>query len=637
MEEARILLADIIKELAKSAASSLVKKAKEYLIDMSKKEEIDVGDAYEVYLTKVYNTYSKSKSLIYGSEARDLLSFFQPVDLRLVPETYWRSNNWLDRNRRSNDKVISSSNLIELFDKGTKIIITGSGGVGKTILMKYFCLKSIEIMNKIPVFISLRWFNTWDIDNKEKKEDPFEKLIYEQLKVFDFKLSYDYFLYSLEGNRYIFLLDGFDEIARDRSAFLSHKLSDFTRRYNNNYIIVSSRQNERLFWIDEYKIYEVCPLAFDQAKGLIEKLDLGDDVKERFIKDLNSDIYQKYRSFISIPLLLSILFITYTQKASIPESLTSFYEEAFETLLYIHDRRKEGLERVLSSKLYYEDFKTVFLYFCFITYFKDEYSFTETSIIRYLSYAAKESNIRFDRYSYLDDITNIACMMIKEGQEYLFIHRSIQEYFAALYVSQVLEEEQKELCSAFLRDNIVLDRSYRFNHVNGKVVDFMTILYLIEPKRFEHIVVLPILKRIHALYIENDNNLLKTSKILFYKDLAEKPLRRFRIEDINNLSEMNVNEFNILIVYYYVLSLKIKNTPRTSSEKILTEKVFLNKLRKLSDNKYIHFSENIEKNISETKEFFTKLVTLFLYRFREIKNREGKSLLQGIVHTYKYD
>ena len=87
MEEAKILLADIIKDLEKSAASSLVKKAKDYLVDISKKEEIDVGDAYEEYLRKVYDTYSKSKRVIcfrLHIAGKRLLSPFGMMKCRLV-------------------------------------------------------------------------------------------------------------------------------------------------------------------------------------------------------------------------------------------------------------------------------------------------------------------------------------------------------------------------------------------------------------------------------------------------------------------------------------------------------------------------------------------------------------------------
>ena len=551
MEEMTKLFSDIIQGLAKDTASAIAKRAKDYFVDMSTKEQIDVGDAYEVYLRKVYDTYSKSKSLVYGSEARELSSFFEPVDLRAIHSLFRVSIFASGLGRNLPDDVVSSNDLAGLFNKGTKIVVTGIGGAGKTILMKHFCLRSIDIMHKIPVFISLRWFNTWTIDDKEKREEPFEKLVFEQLKVFDFKLPYNYFLYSLEGNRYIFLFDGFDEIAGDRKAILLQKLSNFTNKYKGNYFIISSRYNESIIGLDEYRLFEICPLSFEQVKGLTNKLEFDQNITKRFIDDLSNGLYDKYKSFVSIPLLLSILFITYVEKTTIPDSLNEFYEEAFETLLYRHDRRKVGLQRALDSGLSYENFKKLFMRFCYDSYFDDLYSFKESKLVSTISESVKRLDMEVDSHKYMNDLTEIACMIIKDGNEYVFIHRNFQEYYAALFVSKGSDNQQRQLYRRMAEaeekvNHLGSTRDVLRRTIDIKVFDFLGTLYSIEPKRFEQVFIVPILEKLHSFYIMNNNNIIATVKALFGPDNTE-----INYRDIFQESQLMVR-YDIILLSMYI-------------------------------------------------------------------------------------
>lgn len=64
-----------------------------------------------------------------------------------------------------NNKNVSTENINNLLKISNKLIITGTGGVGKTTLMKHLYLNSISETNYIPVFIELRDFN--NIDSEE--------------------------------------------------------------------------------------------------------------------------------------------------------------------------------------------------------------------------------------------------------------------------------------------------------------------------------------------------------------------------------------------------------------------------------------------------------------------------------------
>ena len=544
MEEARKLAVEVIAKLAKDAVSFLVTKAKDFYVDLDNKEQIDVGEAYENYLTKLYDTYSVSKTILYDDKPRPLSSFYVPADLSsskslLISEAERHRESGFDYTISKDTKrkkiTYSTRNISDVFSDVSKLIVTGIGGMGKTMLMKHFCSCSIMDGYKIPVFISLRRFNNVDI-----KEKSLEKLIYDQLNTFGFTLDYKYFEYSLCGDRYLFLFDGFDEINDEKKSVLSFGITDFAKRYSNNLFVISSRQIDGIYGWQDFTITSICPMTLEQTVQLIWKLDFEYELKKRFIDELTGKIYDKYTAFASVPLLLSILFLTYVSHTKLPETLNEFYERAFETLLFKHDRRKIGFERIFHSRLTYEAFRKVFLCFCFMTYFKERYSFSYRTLAIFLSNASQKLQIEFDVDAYISDLVDITCMLIHDGQEYIFLHRSFQEYFTAVFVSQKTDEVQSKLCSSYLERKNELLHLYS-DRIGERYIDeknvvgsqyriytpysyyddlknsmgFMAILYSVEPDRFESIVGVPIIQKIYKIYQNNNKNLAHTTRAAF--------------------------------------------------------------------------------------------------------------------------
>lgn len=83
----------------------------------------------------------------------------------------------------------------------------------------------------------------------------------------------------------------------------------------------------------------VMPLSKKQALSLVNKIEFDESAKRAFYTELSRTLYDKYTSFASNPLLLTIMLLTFSNHASIPENLNEFYEEAFTTLFNMHDSR----------------------------------------------------------------------------------------------------------------------------------------------------------------------------------------------------------------------------------------------------------------------------------------------------------
>ena len=551
---------EVIKSLAKDMASFVSKKVSEYITDTTNKELVDSEWAFEDYLNKVKDTYSESKTILYKEEKKALASFFEPPYLK-------KKETFLDGGRHI--PSINVEGILKRTDY-SKVLITGIGGMGKTILLKHLCVNAIETGYKIPIFISLRWFNNIKIGKV-----PLEELIYERLRINGFTLDYKYFLYSLDGDKYVFLLDGYDELSNVKRKLVTNKITDFTTKYSGNSFIMTSRPVEQIYCWDEYRILELCPMLKGQVVNLIRRLDFDNTTKEQFIKELNQGLYEKYERFTSIPLTLSILFITYVLNTTIPETLQEFYETAFDTLLYRHDQMKEGYERVLKSKLNRHEFRKVFIRFCFMTYFKDVYSFSGAHLIDCL-YAASDKSQPLDLYSYKEDLVDVTCMLVREGREYVFLHRSFQEYFAAYYVSQNGDEKQKQFCERFIKscsEKMVYNIMGRvFINIDTKITDFLKMLYNIEPKRFDFIVLAPILEKIvDTYYYSCRRNLITTTSQYFrigYDDLGTGERYHciyFNLDNGKPEDRMSLGEFLVFIDFYKTWK---EYTRQKSSDKI---------------------------------------------------------------------
>ena len=424
--------AEVITDLAKTTARTLYQKARDYVTDIQKKEEIDFGYAYENYLKYAKTTHEKMKTLLYRHAAKDIYSFYECVGL----------------NR--NEDIIDTADINNVLKIGNKIIVTGTGGSGKSVMMKHFFLNILETTHYVPVLIELRGLNEYD-----EKGINLEEYIYEVMGTLKFKIERKYFEYSLETGCYVILLDGFDEVKNEISNSVTNQIVAMSKKYPENHYILSSRPLEEFMGWNQFEELHAMPLSKEQALSLINKIEYDQIIKDKFYKELDEYLYEKYETFASNPLLLTIMLLTFESRASIPDKLNDFFEQAFTTLFHTHDATKGGYKRDIRSKLGYEDFKAVFSYFCFKSFFNSDYKFSENKALEYIG-AAKQKRIidtYFNSMDYLKDLTNSVCMLIHEGLEFRFSHRSFQEYFAALYTVQLSDSQQKRFLKLWLQDN----------------------------------------------------------------------------------------------------------------------------------------------------------------------------------------
>ena len=432
-------------------------------------------DKFKSYLKKTQAKYSKVKTLLYGVSPCNFYDIYVPGTLRLrhrlrrvpLPSFYIKS--------------VDAPSLIRY---SQYVIITGTGGLGKSMMMRHLFLssaKNIERNQRLPIFAPL--------NNYDPETTSIENYLFAILSSYDKRIQKEDLERLLTNGCCILLLDGIDEINSDKQSIFQKKLNIFMNRYDLNQFIMSSRPSVFSMY-ERFTVFQLMPMEKEQSLQLIKQLQFSDEgklIKERFIDKLNKELYVSHRDFASNPLLLTIMLMTFEQYADIPSKVHIFYQEAYETLAQKHDASKGGFSRKLKTGLSSEEYAKYFAEFCSRSYIKEKFDFSRDDFSRIFDSLniVKKQPIKMDDFIY-DACTSI-CLMYYEGTEYHFAHRSFQEYFCALYFSK---QKDKNL--------LKIGRAFEQKKQRGYTDETFAMLYDMIPDKVEEYIFLPYLEKIFS-------------------------------------------------------------------------------------------------------------------------------------------
>lgn len=542
MDNIEVKLAEgCLKAILEKYADPIVKKFGKRFRDDWERFKIDFDIVFRDYLKNSYQKYSKIKTILFKTEPQYIYNFFE------VP--------YLEKKHGTR---IKADNISAVADISNFVIIEGTGGIGKSTLLKHFFISAIENNDQIPIFLELK-----DINNHS---EPYEisDYLYERLETLNCKLKREFFDYALESGCFVFLLDGYDEILTEkRNAFFS-KLELFCDKYASNHYIIASRPFSEFIEMQRFTVLSTCPFTKEQAISCIKKMDFDHDIRERFVSVLENSLYEKHKSFASNPLLLSIMLLTFENYAEIPEKLHLFYANAFETLYEKHDATKAGYRREIKSKLSFDDFRTVFSYFCFYTYGQGELAFSRDDLTAILRKISKKT-IAFKTNDFIDDLENALCLLYRDGLNYRFAHRSFQEYFSAFFLKERSDENMQQLSLRLIDQD-----PYRAANDN-----VFSMLYDMCEDRFEQSVFLPVLKK-H----EGTRNNEESHYDFYFRTLVEGiTFRNTKRADQNHidlwLTTSNQHALSEFIARATSIYLRRKNLPTAQQKKRRTKELQL--------------------------------------------------------------
>lgn len=477
---------------------------------------------YWNYIESSYEVYGKVKTLINPYIPR----IFEGkngiyVPSKIVYNSQLRSSDRFDKK----PKLKTIKNCEDLFRfedcHHQCILILGSGGTGKSMLMRHLFLNAINTGFAIPILVNLRKYK-----GKDNSEFSIINLIYKSMLAFDIRMDQQQFFYSLRSGKYLILFDGLDEVKDRYRRDSAREIEQIYMKYSNNRYVITSRnvikQNphsktgycgESFAELKSFTFFDIAGLNLNNACSLVTKIGNADDIEktEKFKKVLREYLWAEHKNFLSTPLLLSIMYITFLDRLDdmLMDNLADYYTNVFDVLYSKHELAKaEGCElRLLCEKLGYNKFKTLFSYICFHTFFSQQYEFTTEELTDLIRRGVKKLNYSDalplnETNNFIQDLTNRVCLLVQEGTVFAFLHRSLQSYFAAFSDTTLCDKDQESLISRIVKEYYIQS-------------DFISILAGIEKERFNKIYIYPVVSDIISdkKFLSNIMGIIKKIKI----------------------------------------------------------------------------------------------------------------------------
>ena len=457
----------------------LIRRCASYQIALSKAapatSETNLLDGRKAYLKGLVEKYNRIPSILFKEALSPFTAYYVPNDVEWhEPVPNQRMSYYV---RRINGRDVST-----LLKVSRYLVLSGTGGLGKSMMMRNFALSSAETYEKtgiLPFFVPLKDYEATFATMLDyvfsSITDLWPELTVEKLEAI------------LKSGKALLLFDGLDEIHTSKLTDFTKKMNSFQDRYSQNAFVISSRPYSNFLSFTRSTVLRLQPFTKTQALELIDRYNYRSDapsLQARFRLQFENELFSTHKGFSDNPLLLSIMMLTFEMDAEVPLQKHLFYQEAYTVLSRRHDALKDGYNRKLSTGWNSNRFADYFAFFCATTYNDGKVSFTYTLMEQYFQKMAKKYHIQdvtVDDFIY--DLINNLCLMYQDGLNYGFIHRSFQEYFCAKYFNAQLDELLTHVIPVFDR-----------NDTTKKGDSAIEMLFDMKPKAVEKYLIIPYLK-----------------------------------------------------------------------------------------------------------------------------------------------
>ncbi|MEQ1594240.1 MAG: NACHT domain-containing protein [Casimicrobium sp.] len=488
----------------KAVAPFLLEKIKKTVSSAASSTHHALFNAFSKYTEQTYSRHSFFVSIALPNQQNQLRDFYVPLTLNCS-------------HGGTNESHTVAAFPKQLIDEKKDLLIVDSAGMGKSTLLKFMFLGAVDTAPAIPIFVELR---------KLTKSVGLLDHICNELKELDGSLDRELVVRLLESGDFLIFLDGYDEIPDEDRGAVTTLIVDFKRRANKNNFAISSRDLPELTSFADFFRLTIQPLAFQEATLLISKYGAGSARTQTLIERLRDPQNDAIKEFLGNPLLVSLLFKAYDYKPTLPLKKHIFYRQVYEALFENHDLSKEegGFERRKKTGLTIYDFELVVRSLGFVTLQTSKVEYSKDHLLQLVADAKSHvPTIQFDPQNLLKDLSTNVPLFTVDGTLWRWSHKSLQEYFAALYVSAQGKDFQRQVL-----------RSMYESPKAPNYVNFLTLFADIEPKGFRHILVRAIVADLIADYASFPRELAGVAS----DDLHE----RWRLTTLRELVKVQLSE-----------------------------------------------------------------------------------------------
>ena len=394
-----------------------------------------VDDVYEYAKAKLNTTINRElinnkipglvqKQLLHIRNVKTLWQLDRAVDI----DSFYCDSHLIAPSKRrkksskKQDRLLVKSTLD--FGDCKNIVIQGIAGQGKSIFLRYLCIREFESGNSIPIFIELR-----RIQPNETLLDHISKY----LEILDIPIENDLFKFLSESGKFVFFLDAFDEVGSGITSRIINEIEQLACTSENCRFIITTRPNSTILVSSLFDVWVLDDLRDMEYKDVILKLCDSAEIANIIINKVKASS-SCVNELLCTPLLVTLLIICYKSFHKIPDKLSEFYEAIFYVLLQRHDGTKPGFTRLRNCSLNDNEYRQIFNALCYETKRIRSLSFSYEIIYKAVDSAMSITNITEDQDKYLNDIVKITCLILLEGDEYRFIHRSVQDYYSSTFI-----------------------------------------------------------------------------------------------------------------------------------------------------------------------------------------------------------
>ncbi len=309
-------------------------------------------------------------------------------------------------------------------DSGS-VVLEGTVGQGKSIFMRYLTYQEANKGNRVPIFFELR-----RLIEDQDLEDAISTVISNWIPLF----KKDNFKKIAESGQVVLFLDGFDEVPQENVNRLINEIEGWNERYPKMQVVISARPEAEIQKSIPFKVYKLAEYKFHEQKELIRKLVSDEEFQENLIKNIEESSLE-IKELLKTPLMVTLFVKQYEVNLKIPKNQSEFYENLFSNIASLHDNTKAGFIRELNSKLDIVKLQEVFEEFCFFTGNSEKLVLGQPETIEIIKKCIENQSINANPNNVLKDFSTVVCLLLKDGSEYSFIHRSIQEYFYSSFIT----------------------------------------------------------------------------------------------------------------------------------------------------------------------------------------------------------
>lgn len=475
----------ILKELAKVGVVALTEKSVETFVETKikpifenwGKEEsraIELEECLSEYLLRCYGKNNIMTTIVFGRLQKTLEDLYIPLTL----EEY----------RNEDAKWVIDENCYNILDNYSRILIVDMAGMGKSTIVKYFACQGVNLDKCIPIVIELR---------RLEKNQSILEYIQTQINSLDKNIRIEEIVDILKKGDFVIFFDGYDEIANENKSDVLDAIQEFTSKATNTKIVITSREEDDINSLGEYKCVNIKPLTEEEAYELIKKYDSDGEISKKLIMRLKEDTSMDVlKEFLENPLLVSLLYKTFEYKEEIPYKKIDFYEQVYAALFNDHDKTKgSAYVHEKKTKLDKYQFEQILRAFGFLSLKEDKVEYSDQLIHQLLKQSIERYGwLKISIDDFLDDITHAVPFIQKDGNEYKWVHKSFMEYFASCFICYDNKEFEKRYFDKMVRASMDM-----------KYYNVLSFCYEMDTLNFRKFLILPYIQN----YIEHYPNFFK--------------------------------------------------------------------------------------------------------------------------------